>query len=154
MTTIQSIQDFLGLKRLAMVGVSRNPKDFTWTLFRELRKRGYDVTPVSPHLGEVDGVASVASVRDISPPVEGALLMTNASVTGQVVRECATAGISRVWMYRAAGKGAVSQEALAFCEAHGISAVAGECPFMFLPQTAWPHRFHGFCRKAFGRYPS
>src|SRR5512133_3394884 len=103
MTTIQSITDFLGVKRLAIVGVSRNPKDFTRTLFRELRQRGYDVTPVSPHLTEVDGVPSVPRVQDISPPVEGALLMTNASVSGQVVRECADAGISRVWLYRATG---------------------------------------------------
>ena len=41
MTTIQSIQDFLGLKRLAVVGVSRDPRDFTRTLFRELQGRGY-----------------------------------------------------------------------------------------------------------------
>jgi len=31
--------------------------------------------------------------------------------------------------------------------------VAGECPFMFLPETSWFHRFHGFCRKVSGKYP-
>jgi hypothetical protein len=31
--------------------------------------------------------------------------------------------------------------------------VAGECPFMFLPETPWFHRLHGFCRKVVGRYP-
>jgi predicted CoA-binding protein len=153
MASMKSIRDFLGLKRLAMVGVSRNPKDFSRTLFRELRKRGYDVTPVSPNVKEVDGVASVASVRDISPPVEGALLMTNASVAGEVVRECADAGVGQVWMYRAVGKGAVSEDAVEFCQSHGIGTVPGECPFMFLPHAGFPHNVHGFCRKAFGKYP-
>jgi len=31
--------------------------------------------------------------------------------------------------------------------------VAGQCPFMFLPETAGVHRFHGLVRKIMGRYP-
>jgi len=34
-----------------------------------------------------------------------------------------------------------------------MSLVAGECPFMFLPETPWFHRLHGFCRKLVGSYP-
>jgi hypothetical protein len=56
-------------------------------------------------------------------------------------------------MYRAAGKGAVNAKAVAFCEEHGIRVVPGECPFMFLPETATFHRLHGLIRKITGRYP-
>ncbi|MBZ5620078.1 MAG: CoA-binding protein [Acidobacteriia bacterium] len=153
MTTIQNIRDFLGLKRLAVVGVSRNPQDFTRTLFRELLRRGYDVVPVNPNLAEVEGLPCLPHVQDVSPPVEGALLLTKPSVTDQVVRECAQAGVRRVWMYRAAGAGAVSQGAVGYCQSNGIDLVEGECPFMFLEGTSWPHRLHGFCRKMLGRYP-
>lgn len=153
MTAIRTIQEFLGGKRLAVVGVSRNPKDFTRTMFRELLQRGYDVVPVNPGVSEVEGIQCLPHVQDVSPPVEGALLMTQPSVTDQVVRECAEAGIRRVWMYRGAGAGAVSQGAIAYCQLNGIDVVAGECPFMFLPAAAWPHRLHGFCRKVLGRYP-
>jgi predicted CoA-binding protein len=153
MTTRKQIADFLSRKRLAVIGVSRNPKDFTRSLFRELVKREFDVVPVNPAVTEVDGLRCYPHVQDINPPVEGALLLTKPAITEQVVRECDAAGVRSVWMYRAAGAGAVSPGALTFCEARGISVVAGECPFMFLPDTQWPHRVHGFCRKVFGKYP-
>ena len=54
MTTLTQIQDFLGRKRLALVGVSRDPKDFTRALFGELSRREYDVVPVNPEVIEVD----------------------------------------------------------------------------------------------------
>lgn len=153
MNTQAQIQDFLGRKRLAVVGVSRDPKDFTRSLFQELRRREYDVVPVNPGATVVDGLRCYAHVQDIAPPVEGALLMTSPAVTEQVVRDCAAAGIRNIWMYRATGVGAVSPGALTFCEAERMPVVAGECPFMFLPETPWFHRFHGFCRKVAGKYP-
>src|SRR4051794_13780692 len=118
MTMIQSVQDFLALKRLAVVGVSRNPKDFTRTLFRELRERGYDVVPVNPNLSEVEGLPCLAHFEDAPPPVEDVLFMTHPSVTDVVVRDCAKAGIRHVWMYRAAGAGAVSSDAIVYCQAN------------------------------------
>jgi predicted CoA-binding protein len=153
MAAYTEIQEFLGHKRLAVVGVSRNPQDFTRSLYQELQRREYDVVPVNPGVDEVAGSRCYAHVADIQPPVDGALLCTKPAVTGQVVRECQAAGIRRIWMYRAGGTGAVSEEAVRFCEANGMSVVAGECPFMFLPETAWFHRLHGFCRKLTGKYP-
>lgn len=151
---MESIQGFLGLKRLAVVGVSRNPRDFTRTLFREFQQRGYDVVPVNPNVSDVEGLACVAHLRDVTPPVEGVLVLTAASATGDVVKECAEAGVHHVWMYRAAGAGAVSPEAVQYCRDIGIDVVDGECPFMFLEGSGWFHRFHGFCRKVTGHYPN
>ena len=153
MTTLQDIRNFLALRRLAVVGVSRRENDFSRALFREFRNRGYDLVPVNPALAEVDGIPCAAKIADIAPPAEGALLLTSPSVTEKVLQECADAGIRQVWLYRAAGAGAVSPAAVGFCEAHGISVVGGECPFMFLPDTGWFHRLHGFCRKVTGKYP-
>jgi predicted CoA-binding protein len=153
MTTLKTIDEFLGAKRLAVIGVSRNPRDFTRTLFRELRTRGYDLVPVHPEAAEIEGVPAVARVNDASPAVEAALLLTKPAVTDEIVHECHAAGIERIWMYRATGAGAVSGDAVQFCESHGMSVVAGECPFMFLPNASFGHRLHGFCRKLVGRYP-
>ncbi len=152
MTPRQTIDDFLSRKRLAVVGVSRNPKDFTRMLFGEFRRRGYDVVPVTPQAAEVDGLRTFAHVQDIAPPVEAALLLTNPAITEQVVEDCATAGITRVWMYRAGGTGAVSPAAIAFCQSHGMQVVPGECPFMFFPHNGL-HAIHGFIRRLTGRYP-
>ncbi len=41
----------------------------------------------------------------------------------EVVKEAAAAGIKYVWFQ----PGAESDEALAYCEAHGLEAIAGHC---------------------------
>jgi len=151
-SSLDIIEDFLAQKRIAMVGLSRDPKHFSVSLYQELRKQGYEVIPVNPQAKEVLGQPCFARVQDVQPPVTGALLMTPPDVTESVVADCAAAGIPRVWMYRAGGRGAVSLKAVAFCEEHGIQVVPGQCPFMFLPSGAI-HRVHGFVRKITGRYP-
>jgi predicted CoA-binding protein len=154
MTIRADIDDFLALRRFAMVGVSRNPKDFSRTLFRDLCNRGYDVVPVNLFGDEFDGRESFQCLQVVQPEVQGALLMTSPSTTEAIVRDCAEAGVRRVWMYRAGGKGAVSREAIEFCRSNNIRVVEGYCPYMFLPGTEFPHRAHRFVMKLVGRYPS
>lgn len=153
MATLSQVSDFMKRKRLAVVGVSRNPNDFTRTLFREYVRRGYDPVPVHPGVAEIEGRPCYARVRDIAPPVEAALLLTSPTVTDDVVRDCAEAGVASVWMYRASGPGAISGQAVSFCESKGMNVVAGECPFMFFPGAGLFHRLHGGLRKITGRYP-
>lgn len=153
MTPMRLIQDFLALKRFAFVGVSRQPNDFSRTLFREFMAKGYQPVPVHPGAAELDGQRCFAHLQEISPPVEAALLMTPPAVTDTLVEDCAAANITRVWMFRGAGRGAATPTAIKFCEAHGISVIPGECPFMFLPGGSWFHRVHGFVRRITGAYP-
>ena len=153
MSAMQLIQDFLGRRRLAVVGVSQQPKDFSRTLFHEFLERGYDAVPVNPAAQEIEGRRCFARVQDVSPPIDAVLLMTTPAVTDTVVRDCAEAGVKLVWMYRATGKGAVSGAAVEFCEANGMLVIPGECPLMFLPGGAWFHRIHGLVKQIAGSYP-
>lgn len=154
MASKQAIDSFLSCRRIAVVGVSRDPKDFSRAVFRAFVERGYDAVPVNPAGGEVDGRRSASRVGEVQPRVEAAFLMTPPAATGQVVRECAEAGVKRLWMHRGAGQGAVSPEAVALCRERGIEVVDGECPFMFLPGTGWFHGVHRFFRRLGGRLPS
>jgi uncharacterized protein len=152
-SSMEVIQDFLSQKRIAMIGISRDPKSFSVLLFEELCRRGYDVVPVNPRTPNVLGRPCFGRVQDIQPPVDGALVMTSAARTDVVVADCAEAGVRRIWMYRAAGQGAVSQKAVEFCKQHGMQVIPGECPFMFLSPASGIHRVHGVFRKITGRYP-
>jgi predicted CoA-binding protein len=154
MASKATIQQFLACRRLAVVGVSRDPRDFSRSVFRAFSERGYDAVPVNPSGGEVDGRACAPRLADVRPPVEAALLMTPPSITERVVRECADAGVRQVWMHRGAGQGAVSPEAVAFCRERGIVVVEGACPFMFLPGTGPFHGFHRFLLRLVGRLES
>jgi acyl-CoA synthetase (NDP forming) len=125
------IDELLRQKRLALV-VSRNPRDFSRSVWRAMRARGFKL--VNPHAVEVDGLPCSQRVQDIAPTPHGALLMTPAATTGDVVGDCASAGVRRVRINRASSEGAVRQ-AVDFCRRQGIEVIAGECPFMFLPGT-------------------
>ncbi len=143
------IQAFLGLKRIAVVGVSRKPQEYNRHVFEELRTRGYDVVPVNPNAAEIGGLPCFASVAAVDPPVEAALVMTGKGATDGVVAECEKAGIRRVWI----GLGSATTSAVDFCHEHGMSVIPNHCPYMFLPKPGFIHSFHGGLLKLFGKYP-
>jgi uncharacterized protein len=153
MATLAQINEFLGLKRLALIGVSHNDHDFSRLLFREFLRRGYDAIPVHPGIRELDGRRCFDRLQDVTPAVEGALLLTPPAVTDQIVEDCAIAGVRRIWMYRAGGGGAVSPNAVAYCASRGIDVIGGECPLMFFPDIGFIHRLHGMMRKITRHYP-
>jgi uncharacterized protein len=153
-TTIQDVKDFLALHHIAIVGVSRNPKDFSRLLFREMCNRGYEMVPINLVADVIDGRECFHSLQALKELVEGVLVMTPFQTTLQVVQDCAAAGIRSIWIYRAGGQGAVSPEATAFCLQNGIRVVDGYCPFMFFPETRFVHRVHGFVQKITRRYPA
>ena len=154
MTTLTQVNRFLAHRRIAMVGVSRNPKDFSRQLFRDMQARGYDIVPVNPGADEIEGQHCFGSVRAIDPPAEAALIMTPPSASATVMKECDASGIHNVWLHRGGGQGAVSDGALAYGNSHGMDVVAGYCPYMFLPKTAFFHQAHTFLVKLSGRYPA
>ena len=140
-----AIQRFLACRRLAVIGVSRDPRDFSRAVLRAFVERGYDVVPVNPGAETIDGRRCYASIAEVHPPVEAALLMTPSDRSAAVVEQCISAGVRRIWLHRGAGSaGAVSANAVALCRGSGVDVVPGACPFMYLEGVALPHRIHGF----------
>lgn len=152
-TSRAAIDHFLASNRIAFIGISHNAQDFSRQLFRQFIEKGYDVVPVNPRLAEAEGKRCYASVVDITPPVDGAIVMTSAAMSEQIVRECAEAGINRVWLYRAIGQGSVSDAAIQACTELGVEVVAGECPFMYLSESEFPHNVHAWVKKLTFTFP-
>ena len=153
-SSIDEARDFLeNAHRIAVVGVSREPRDFTRFVFRELASRGLHVVPVNPALGQADGVPAFARVQDVQPSPDLALLMVPAARADEAVRDCLVARVRRIWFHRGAGPGAGSPTALALCRANRIEVVQGLCPLLALPSASFPHRLHGLFRSALGQHP-
>jgi predicted CoA-binding protein len=152
MTTQAEIDAFLAPKRFAFVGVSRDSGHFSRVVFREFRKNGLDAIPVRPDAVEIEGVRSFGTLREIEPPVECVLVMLPHDAIAGAAAACIGAGVKRVCFYR--GAGGLDDNAIEECRAHRISVIADECPMMFLPNTGWVHRFHGWLRKISGTYPA
>jgi len=145
----ERIEDFLRQRRIVAVGVSRKPLGFSRGIVRELLRRGYDVALVNPQTSEIEGRPCHARVQEVSPPPDAALVMTAPQATAQIIHDCAEAGIKRLWLIGTAA----TDEARAICKAHGIAPIADQCPYMFLPDTGWLHRFHRRVSRLVGKYP-
>ena len=153
MQTRNLINEFLAVKRFAMVGVSRSREEFSRRLFDEFTRRGYEAIPVNPNAPVIEGRPCFARVKDITPPVTSALVVGPRSLQAGMLRDCAEGGVTLVWIFGISGDRSVSEEAIAVCEKHGMQVVRGYCPFMFLPEAAFFHRLHAGMAKIFGQYP-
>lgn len=141
---------FLSEKRLAVVGASDDPRNFGRSVYEELRTRGYDVAAVNRNATTVLGDVCYPSLASVPGPLDGVIVMVGRARAAAVVEECIEAGVPRVWLFKGIGKGAVSDAAVELCQTHGISVVAGACPFMFLAPVTGIHRFHRAVKRLSG----
>lgn len=132
--------EFLAQPRIAVAGVSRDPKQPANLIYRRLREAGHEVFAVNPNAEEVEGDRCYAAVTDIPDHVDGVVVVTPPEASAAVVEDCALAGVSRVWLHRGIGPGSVSEEAIEVCRAHGIAVIPGGCPNMFGATSDRGHR--------------
>jgi predicted CoA-binding protein len=152
-TSIETVNEFLAQRRIAVVGTSRNPKELSHMLWQELRQRRYDAIPVNPSATALGGQPCYPSVDVIDPPVDAVLVMAPAAASADIVDSCARAGVRHVWLWGGGGGSSTSDDAVARAQAHGMRLVAGHCPYMFLPGSGGPHAVHGFLKRLTGSYP-
>ena len=123
---------FLASKRVAVTGVSRNPKAHASNVvYKRFRERGYEVFAVNPNADEVERDRCYHDLRSIPGGVDAVVIATGPAVAEQTMRECAELGITQVWMHRGPGGGSVSPAATEYGRAHGITVIDGGCPCMF-----------------------
>lgn len=159
MVELNSIFDFLAQRRIALIGLSQNPKHFSRALFRELIDRKYQICPVNPNSDNIDGFPCYKNISEVMRtdygqfPVGGALIMTSHEKYPELVEQCLQTGIKRIWLYGMGGNKNKYPELERICREQNVTLIADLCPFMFLPRTGFIHRLHGGILKLFGKYP-
>lgn len=149
MTTKKEVDQFLALKKLAVVGVSLNKQKFGSAAYIDLKSKGYTVYPVHPKLTEFEGAKCYPSLKALPKGVEGAVLVVHPLTSEQIVKDAREAGIKHIWLQQ----GAESKAAVEYCKKNNMSVITGECIMMFMPNTASFHKFHRFLRGVFGGNP-
>jgi predicted CoA-binding protein len=133
--------EFLANKRVAVTGVSRQPKGHgSNVVYQRLRERGYQVFAVNPNADEVEGDRCYHDLGSIPGSVDGVVIATSPAHAEATMRECAELGIKHVWMHRGPGAGSVSEAAADYGRAHGIAVIDGGCPCMFGPTADPGHK--------------
>jgi uncharacterized protein len=152
-TLREAAEEFLAQRRIAVAGVSRDGKQSANLIYRRLRDTGHEVFAVNPNADEVEGDRCYPSVTAIPGGVDGVVVVTPAKASLAVATDCASAHVPRVWLHRGIGPGSSSEEAVAYCHEHGISAIPGGCPCMF-GETADPgHKCMRAMLKVTGKIP-
>ena len=130
-----------------MVGASDTKANFGGTIYRELRDHGYEVVAVHPTAETVAGDPCYPDLASVPGELDGAMVVVGREAALDVVSACAERGVPRVWLFKGIGsEGAMSDEAVARCEAYGIEVAAGACPLMFLEPVGWFHKLHRTAR--------
>jgi predicted CoA-binding protein len=148
----KTIQAFLDNKKLAIVGASPNKDNFGRSLMAELSKKEYQITPVNPKYDKVEGVETVATVKDLPVELENIIIATPPLLTNEIAGQIIGTHIKRVWMIRGVGKGSATEEARKILLDNGIEVVYGFCPMMFMGDGM--HKFHFWLRSRFGKMPA
>jgi predicted CoA-binding protein len=148
MTTLKQINEFLDSLPIALVGVSRNPKKFGYSAFKELKEKGMNIIPVNPIATEIMGEKSYPNVKVLPSDVQGIIVLTKKDKTAGVIREAKEKGIKQIWIQQMAD----SKEALDELKDTDINFITGECILMhYKPHSI--HKFHRGLKKFFGRFP-
>lgn len=148
---LNNIKAFFNQKKIAIIGLSRNPQHFSRAFLNELRKRNYGIIAVNPNITEIDGITCYADIKDINEPVEAAVIFVPAENREAIPEECIKKGIKYIWVYD--GKEADINLQGVNSENEEIHLITGRCPMMFMPGTNFFHKLHGSFLKIAGKYP-
>jgi uncharacterized protein len=149
MVTQKQIDDFLFLKTLAVIGVSRTEKKIGNAIYKELKKKNYSVYPIHTEMNDFDGDKCYSDLKSFSYTPDGIVVAVNKEKSLEIAKEAHTAGIKNIWMHLMSD----SDEAIEFCKSNGINVIYKECMFMYLKPVKSIHSFHRFFKKLFGKMP-
>lgn len=152
MADLTSIEAFLNLRHLAVIGASDNQNNFGHTVYKALRDHGHQVVAINRSGGTVAGDKAYTSLAAVPWPVEGAVIMLNRQAAMSAINDAAAAGVTHIWLFKGLGApGASSPEAVKACARLGLTVVDGACPLMFLEPSGLVHRIHRRVRQARGQ---
>jgi uncharacterized protein len=149
MITKKDIEKFLEPKKLAIAGVSRDPKKFGHQVYDELKKRGYEVYPVNPQTSELAGEKCYRSVSELPAGVDRLLIVTPKNETDTILREAVKKGITRVWVQQMSE----TKDTVKIAAENQVDLIFKKCIFMFADPVTSIHKFHRTLLQWFGRLP-
>ena len=148
-TSRKAIENFLSSKKLAIAGVSRDPKKFGHSVFTDLKKKGYEVFPINPAAEQIDGFDCFRSVNELPSDVRNLLIFTAKDKTLGILKEAVGKGINNIWIQQMSD----TPEALEYAKDKPINLVAKQCIFMWTEPVSGVHKFHKTIKKIFGALP-
>jgi uncharacterized protein len=147
--TKQHIDNFLKDKKIAIAGVSRNPKKFGYQVFKELTAKGYQIMPLNPHAKLIDQTECYAEIENLPSGVDSLLILTPKNKTDETLRKAINRGIKNIWVQQMSE----TSDTLKIAEEYQQEIIHHKCIFMFAEPTQGFHKFHKTITGLCGRLP-
>ena len=128
------IVEILKMKRVAVVGMSRNPSKDAHRVPKYLYENGYEIYPVNPYADEILGLKVYKSLKDVPVKVDIVDVFRPSDEVFDVVKEAVEIGAKVVWLQ----KGIYNKEAVEYAKKHGLKVVWNRC--MYIEHARLKHR--------------
>lgn len=119
-------EQVLKCRTFAVAGASNDPRKYGNIVFRRLLGCGYEVYPINPNAGQVDGHPCYASLDRLPRTPEVVICVTPPAVTQEIAGQCASPRIQSIRFFWTQ-PGAESPEAAGICRKVGITVADGRC---------------------------
>ena len=121
--TDQEISEFLTGKRVAVIGMSKNPSKAAHHVPQYLAENGYKIIPVNPSADVILGHTAYASVSDISEEIDIVNIFRPSEQVLPFVREAIKKKPRVIWLQ----EGIYNKDAEELARAEGVSMVFNRC---------------------------
>jgi len=149
MITKKDIENFYTQKKIALIGVSRNKKEFGNIVYAELKKKAYDVFPVNKHTDKINEDVCYKEISQLPNEVTAAVVLTPSGSTYSIVEQLIQKNIKHIWLQQTSD----TPEAIELAQKEGVHLIYGKCILMFSEPVTGFHKFHRTLLKIFGRLP-
>jgi len=149
MATLTQINEFLAQSPIAFAGVSRDKKKFTYTMYKDLMKKGFKILPVNPNTDLIDDVKCFPTVASLPEGINSLLIAVPKAESASLVKQAIDRNIKNIFIQQQAD----TPEAIKLAEEAGINIITGYCILMVTEPVQGFHGIHKFFAKLFGKYP-
>lgn len=120
----KEIDELLGLKTWAVVGLSNNSERAAYKVAKVLIEKGHTVIPVHPKAETVHGQKGYTKLSEIKVPIDVVDIFVNSELAGSVVDEAIAVGAKGVWLQL----DVIDELAISRAKSAGLLAVMNRCP--------------------------
>ncbi len=120
----KEIDELLGLKTWAVVGLSNNSERAAYKVAKVLIEKGHTVIPVHPKAETVHGQKGYTKLSEIEVPIDVVDIFVNSELAGSVVDEAIAVGAKGVWLQL----DVIDELAISRAKSASLLAVMNRCP--------------------------
>jgi len=153
MNHTEKISAFLGLKKIAVTGVSSGNPDAANIIFRKFTDAGYRTFPVNPKTSNVEGVNCYPNLASIPDQPEGVMIASPPASARSIIEECLKLGIDYAWFHSSINQGSLDNGAASYGEENGMKVIRTGCPMMYIAPIDFGHKCIKWVLKLTGKIP-